>query len=201
MGSENAKARADARLCLRPDYVGSILPGPRRSRILVLRQSIRNPRGENRGDARNDQIGDTVSIPAASLGRIPNANSLRQIQRRTSVASTIDCPCPDYLDEVAAQEWERVLPLLQGTITEKDLAIVAAYSQAYSDWLQASANAAKEPKVLTTPNGALQTSPYWTQMRQAREDFTKLAAHLGLTPASRLRMNVPDASANLPFVQ
>ena len=139
---------------------------------------------------------------AMPMGRPPKPNALKRLEGSRHVNPSEPQPSivpqdpPDYLDETARQEWERVFPELYrlGIATTVDRVALAAYCQAFSDWIAASEAAAANPRVIETPNGALQSSPFVTQARQARADVVALANQFGFTPASRARLSVRPAS-------
>lgn len=100
---------------------------------------------------------------------------------------------PEHLDEVARKEWERIAPELRanGLLTHADRALLAAYCQSYSSWVQLSKELEEHGRTIVTPNGLVQTSPLVTQCRQEREAMAKFASHFGFSPATRTRIEAP----------
>ncbi|SDE83396.1 phage terminase small subunit P27 family [Terriglobus roseus] len=104
--------------------------------------------------------------------------------------------CPDHLDDIAKEEWERVAPelLAAGLLTEADGSALAAYCAAYSRWINAELQLQQNGMVFHSPkSGYPVQSPYigiantsLTLMRQFLTEF-------GMTPASRSRITVMES--------
>lgn len=98
--------------------------------------------------------------------------------------------CPEWLDEEAKKEWDRMVRHLEllGVITEIDMAAFAAYCQAYSRWKEAEEFITKHGTIVKTPSG------YWQQVPQVSIAQTylklmhKFCEQFGLTPSARSRI-------------
>jgi phage terminase small subunit len=128
--------------------------------------------------------------------------------------SAIDARPPDHLDRVGKNLWKRVLRAMpEGVITKADREVLELYCDAYAQYRQAKGllkevalarvragvkGLTKAGTVEETPNGAYQTSPLVTQMRQWSAMTVKLAGELGLTPPARVRLAIgrDDAESN-----
>jgi len=100
-----------------------------------------------------------------------------RLNRREPQPRGGDLPCPDWLSDFAKAEWRRIVPIMQQcrVFTAADAAPVVAYVVAF-DALYRS---------VTTKGTASPAT--LAALRQA-------AAELGLTPASRSRIVVPDSN-------
>jgi len=116
----------------------------------------------------------------------------------------VDVPAaPEWLDEVARGEWDRVAAdLVQlGVLTELDVTALAAYCAAVSTWRSASATVTTEGVTVQSARGGRTTHPAVRIARNAEQQMLRWAAEFGLTPASRGRPGVampPEARGNDP---
>jgi P27 family predicted phage terminase small subunit len=97
---------------------------------------------------------------------------------------------PPHLAGEAAAEWDRVCELLDkmGLLSSADRAVIAAFCEAWGRWVEAEAMVRKIGAVIVTKEKTLYQNPYLAVANKAIEQFTKLAAELGLTPSSRSRV-------------
>lgn len=105
-------------------------------------------------------------------------------RRPANETPTIHAPlpdCPDWLDPIAMDEWERVVPLLD--LTALDLAILAAYCQTYARWKQAEKQISEEGQTL---NG--KKHPATVIAGDCLKQLRPLVETLGFTPAARGRL-------------
>jgi len=102
--------------------------------------------------------------------------------------------CPRWLDPLAKTEWRRVTPELVrlGVVTLLDRTCLAAYCVSYARWRQASEALEREGLVIVGHRKALRKHPLLTVARQYAEKMRAFAQELGLTPASRARLHLPD---------
>jgi P27 family predicted phage terminase small subunit len=77
-----------------------------------------------------------------------------------------------------------------GLLIEADRGALELYCSTMSDVRELEKELRKEGRTITTPNGCLQPSPAWSQLRQARNDALKCAVQLGLTPKARKTLGV-----------
>ena len=134
-------------------------------------------------------------------------------------------PPPDYLDAVAAAEWNRLArPLwLNALLGSEDVVVFSAYCEAFSDWMRYNSMIAEQARrersaldaklafdatdsrmesdfggmVIATTNGNWVMNPVMGLRNVARRECIKFGTELGLTPCSRSKINVPRGS-NLP---
>lgn len=98
--------------------------------------------------------------------------------------------CPEWLDEEAQKEWDRVYKIFKKEcieFTPKDLKTLEAYCRNYSKWKQCEL-ILKDGLTFTTPNGYVQQRPEESISNKAQEKMLQCAKELGLTPAARARM-------------
>ena len=98
---------------------------------------------------------------------------------------------PKHLTDDALDEWRRVAPDLfaAGVLTIADRAALAAYCQAWADWVKARGEIATGGMISTTSNGYEQQSAWIGIANKALDNLMKFASEFGLTPASRARIH------------
>jgi P27 family predicted phage terminase small subunit len=108
--------------------------------------------------------------------------------------SNVPAP-PAWLRAEAKVEWRRVLPglIARRTITNDDIPTVENYCQMLGTVRAMQALIAKEGEMIPTAHGKRRHPAYQT-LFQALAETRRLAAELGLTPASRGK--APPASAD-----
>lgn len=105
--------------------------------------------------------------------------------------------CPGHLDDRARKEWRRLVrPLFEaGIVTVADRAALAAYCQSYSQWAEAVQKMRETPKLIKTPSGYVQQSPWISIANKQLELMGRYMAELGLSPVARSRIDMTaDAS-------
>jgi P27 family predicted phage terminase small subunit len=97
---------------------------------------------------------------------------------------------PPHLNAVAVEEWNRLVGEMDalGVYTSWDRGTMAAYCQAYSEWVTACRRVKREGSIVTTKNGMKQPNPAQSQLRQARDSLVKYGGLLGLNPSDRTRI-------------
>ncbi len=104
-------------------------------------------------------------------------------------------PAPSWLPAEGKAEWRRVLPALKDrrTLTKADLPMLEAYCLAAGTVRRAQTSIATDGDLITTEKGDKRRHPAFQTLFQALTESRRLAAELGLTPASR---NKAAASEN-----
>lgn len=99
---------------------------------------------------------------------------------------------PDWLDDLARAEWQRLLPLITGSVpvSKLDLPLFASYCQAYSDAQHAQADIRKNGQTFTTDNGMVRMNPSVKLKLDATNQMMRLADALGLSVYSCVRMQI-----------
>ena len=99
---------------------------------------------------------------------------------------------PGWLNDEVKKEWRAVLKLIdveEKELEEKDLRILETYCVNYVKWRKCEVIMDLEGFTFQTPNGYVQQRPEVAIGNKAQERLLAAAKELGLTPASRSRMN------------
>ncbi len=147
--------------------------------------------------------------------------TLRKHRTATKEATpaTVIPPVPEHLSAQAKVEWTRVSKELSilGLLTRIDRAALAAYCEAWSDWLDASqrcrTKAGRDLKVIKTgerirydtdgkiierSGGNFIENPYYSIKKRSAELMHKFLTEFGMTPAARTRINAKPVEAAKP---
>lgn len=122
-------------------------------------------------------------------GRKP---SLATIQKRQAVPYTGPVPeCPEWLDEEAKIEWDRVVPEMVtiGVFIPSDSMLLASYCQAYSQWMKAELQVRDDGLMISGPNGNSVLHPCARHAIKLLAEVRRAAAEFGFSPASRTRVD------------
>lgn len=107
--------------------------------------------------------------------------------------SKIDGEPPDFLDDIAREEYKRIIPYMQDLpISNLDRAQLAQYCSFYSDFVQASHLIEETGGVVIETDRGLKVNPAFTAKEKAGTRMQQAANTLGLTIDSRLRIIVPE---------
>lgn len=113
---------------------------------------------------------------------------------------------PRHLDRVARYEWRRVVKELSsaGLLKTVDRSALAAYCQAYSQWVSVTKQLRDQPITLISPSGYAYPNPLLGIQKRALETMYKFMTEFGMTPSSRSRVKVekpeePDELDKLLF--
>lgn len=135
-------------------------------------------------------------------GRKPKPTAVRQLdgnpgKRPLNDAEPVPPPglptCPEFLEQEAREEWDRIVAILQemDLLTTADRSALAAYCVAYGRWVRAEQQVRKFGEIVKSPDkGWPMQSPYLSISNQALETMRKLMTEFGLTPSSRSRIRV-----------
>jgi P27 family predicted phage terminase small subunit len=143
-------------------------------------------------------------------GRKPKPRKLKLLTDNTDKRLISNAPVPsgevpnppDWLSEVAKEEWQRVAPELtnRGLLTPLDTGTLATYCETYSLWRGAQSTIAKEGA--TYESGDLvKKNPATGIAQQAVRDLAMLARELGLVPTARQRLGVEDDAVEDDLLQ
>lgn len=120
-----------------------------------------------------------------------------QAEARLSEFKTDQLAPPEYLDEIATEEYNRILPqLLDLPISNLDYAQIAAYCGFYSDFVKASIECNKEGLIIADDKGNPKLSPAFNAKEKASIRMERTASTLGLTVDSRLKILTPKKEEN-----
>ena len=103
-------------------------------------------------------------------------------------------PARAWLPKEAKDEWRRVVPGLRQrkTLTREDLPMLEAYCLASGTVRRMQATIATDGDHITNDKGDTKRHPAFQTMFQALTESRRLAAELGLTPASRNKAAATD---------
>jgi P27 family predicted phage terminase small subunit len=137
----------------------------------------------------------------------PGCRALNKREPRPPVALP---SAPEHLSDVARAEWQCVAEELYniGTLARIDRSMLAAYCQAYADWVEAEGKLKRFGKIIMSPKrtitkkrrdgtevtetsgGYPQQSPYVSLRNKALAQMYRFAVEFGMSPSSRSRIEV-----------
>lgn len=124
----------------------------------------------------------------------------RKLEKNAPKAPPIeDSTPPAFLDKLAKEEWERVIPglLKIGVITQADVMILAGYCQYYSRWVQAEDAVQKEGMTYhtytKTGDEVIRKNPNVEIAKMASAEMRAFATEIGMTPSTRTRVHGKEA--------
>ena len=102
--------------------------------------------------------------------------------------------CPSFLDREAKAEWRRTTLLLKtmGLLTKVDRGAMAAYCEAWSEFVALSAQVRKSGHVSVTDNGNEVQHPLVGAKNKASERMLKVACQFGMTPSARTKITTEN---------
>ncbi|WP_324667157.1 putative PhiRv1 phage protein [Mycobacterium canetti] len=106
---------------------------------------------------------------------------------------------PDWLDDEARAEWERVTPGLErlDLLKPEDRAMLATYCETWSTYATAMRQVWAEGITVVTPkSGVTHKNPALAVAEAARMHMLRLAAEFGLTPAAEQRLATMPANTD-----
>lgn len=112
--------------------------------------------------------------------------------------------CPDWLGEIAKDEWHKIVEDLKelDIITNLDVSALAVYCDAYENYVKATEQVQKLGLVVKHTNKAgasnVVTNPYVLIANKYAELMKKYLIEFGLTPSSRAAIAKKGAEADEP---
>lgn len=112
-------------------------------------------------------------------------------------------PCPQWLNQKARLEWDRVLKAMPaGVITAVDFGVLAAYCQALAEFSEATEHCkGLENHWIATDKGNLVLHPASLVLQRACERMVRLGVQLGLTPSARVGLEVKQSDPTNPLMR
>ncbi len=139
----------------------------------------------------------------AVRGRKPKPTGLKILEgetdkRRINTAEpkSAGAPvCPEWLEEEAKEEWNRIGDTLEkmGILTDIDTAAFAGYCQTYARWKEAEEYLTNHGSTIETKSGYVQQVPQVSIAQTNLKVMLKFCEQFGLTPSARSRI-VADKS-------
>jgi len=103
--------------------------------------------------------------------------------------------CPAWLTPGAKRVWKRLIPVLEqmGVLTLIDGDAIAAYCQAFDTWREAT-KVLRRHGMTVRSHGAVKPRPEWQIAQQALRTMRDYQRELGMTPAARAGIRIPDGA-------
>ena len=100
---------------------------------------------------------------------------------------------PDYLCEIALEEWNRIVPelLKLKLVSEIDRTGVILYCESYARWVTAIQDIKTLGTVVLTGSGTLMKNPAVNVANESLDAIRKMLVEYGMTPASRSKVSTP----------
>ena len=151
-------------------------------------------------------------VARADGGRKPKPTAIKKLQgnagkralNKSEPAPAADPPeLPDHLDAEAAIEWHKITAILSQMriLSVADKAAIAIYCQAWSTMIEAHKQVREFGAVVKSPNGYPIQNPHLSIANGAAKQLKTMLTELGLTPAARSRVSVPEKEKVNPFAE
>lgn len=133
-----------------------------------------------------------VQFSTAKMGKQERLNRQVQEEKLKLDRSALEAGAPDWLNETAAAEYNRVVSEAKAInlFDNLDLTVLAIYADCYSRYIEA-AKAAREFGLTAQSRGAFTVSPYVEVADKAATQILKCSTKLGLAVTDRLKLVVP----------
>ena len=126
--------------------------------------------------------------PKPTKLRLLDGNPSRRPINRDEPRPKGEIRMPEHLSQIARTQWTRIVESMPpGFYTPADEALLAAYSEAYADHVNAS-KALKDEESLLADGKA---NPLIAIRNQAARTMATLGTRLGLSPADRTNLKTP----------
>ena len=132
-----------------------------------------------------------------------------EIEHRQKAEAAITPPAnkvkpPKWLSRPAKKEFKRLIKEMAETklITNADINALAAYCDAYVDYIECTRIIGEEGLMVEYTNKAGETNriphPLFTRKKQLHEQMIKIASEFGFTPCSRAKIALPKKEKKEP---
>jgi P27 family predicted phage terminase small subunit len=103
-------------------------------------------------------------------------------------------PSPAWLCDIAREEWERIVPMLEASkvMSPRHQQTLAAYCDSFADMVQADAELKANGTTIMDDKGRVSNHPAWLRKRDARNQMLKFAAEFGLTASALARVSAVE---------
>ncbi|PTK63361.1 phage terminase small subunit P27 family [Staphylococcus haemolyticus] len=126
----------------------------------------------------------------------------KHAEELTSGLTKLDPVPPEWLDDTAKKEYLRIYPLLEElpTTASLDLALVSAYCQSFSDYINATKRMNSGEPIIETDRGTKLNQNHAIK-RDALSQLNSIAPKIGLSVDARLKIFTPkqDKVTDDPF--
>ncbi len=143
-------------------------------------------------------MGKRGPLPKSNVVQLKRGMARSDRVRRAPRAVASAPSPPSYLKGEALSEWRRITPELErmGILSHLDRAILTAYCSSWSKYVALGRRLDTEGEVVAGHRGVARKNPAWQIYRDASTLCITLAKELGLSPASRSRLNTPEREAD-----
>ena len=148
--------------------------------------------------------GVAVNAPKpTALKRLEGNPGKRPLNRHEPQPRVDSVYCPRWLSQDAKREWRRVAPELTrlGLLTLVDRAALAAYCEAYAEWLLACRALTEGGYTFTTDKGYVVPHPMVGIKQKALDRMRAFMTEFGMTPSSRSRIVLPPQEPDNPVIE
>ena len=136
---------------------------------------------------RNRKLSDNVTGNYTTEEKEARAASEQAISELTPISLAP----PEWLDDIAKDEYKRIVPLLKELpVASLDYSLVNSYCMAYSDMVRASERLKEEEDIIETAHGTKLNQNHVIR-REAFKVINSVAPKLGMTIDSRLKIFTP----------
>lgn len=130
--------------------------------------------------------------PRPTVFKIAEGNPGKQaLNKREPQPKVVEPHMPAWLDQEAATEWRRIVPILMDMriLTEADGIALATYCETYSTYVKASKVLQDDEfTFLNEKTGVAHARPEVQIVQTCRRDIKTFAQEFGMTPSARSRM-------------
>lgn len=134
----------------------------------------------------------------------PGGRPLRQSSDAPFIAA--DLEKPDWLDEFAAQEWDRLVSTLAPVLSPASSGMVLIACDAFSEWRRACVCVEKHGETYSTVSRDgqefVRQRPEVAMRVNARRAYHQALSELGASPVAHTRVHkLPDGQTELPGIR
>lgn len=103
-------------------------------------------------------------------------------------------PAPAWLGEIAREEWERIVPMLEASkvMSPRHQQTLAGYCDSFADMVQADSELKEGGTTIVDEKGRVSNHPAWLRKRDARNQMLKFASEFGLTASALARVSAVE---------
>jgi P27 family predicted phage terminase small subunit len=103
-------------------------------------------------------------------------------------------PAPHWLSDLAREEWERIVPMLEASkvMSPRHQQTLGAYCDSLADMIEADRELKANGATFMDDRGRVSNHPAWNRKRDARNQMLKFAAEFGLTASALARVSAVE---------
>ena len=139
--------------------------------------------------------------PTAAKKLAGNPGKRKLNEAEPTFGAPVDLRAPEHLSDLARGEWDRLAGELAraGVLTSVDTTTLAAYCEAFAQWVGAKAIVATDGITMLNTFGTMVVHPAVRIADISVKQMVRLASELGITPASRskVKAQAPEKEESL----